>query len=181
MNWRTATLVPALAILMASAECVAQMAEKQDSVPTPSQKEIGLQLRSIQCDGVYFFNASGIAGSIDLDLLQHVPGPRASLGIRAGIETYHAVGSRGETTGPRYVDYNMLLRSTVDTQLLRCDLYAGYTYHTSQQNHSQEGLFKCGIDLKYMLIPHVAGILIKASGGRNYGVIGAGFTVGISR
>jgi hypothetical protein len=181
MNWQTATLVPALAIVMASAECFAQMAEKQDSVLTPPQKEISLQFRSIQCDGVYFFLASGIAGSIDLDLLQHVPGPQATLGIRTGIETYHAVGSGGQTTGPSYVDYNLLLRSTVEVQMLRCDLYAGYTYHTSQQTHSGEGLFKCGIDLKYMLIPRVAGVLIKASGGRNYGVIGAGFTVGISR
>ena len=181
MNWQTAPFVAALAIVMASAEGFAQMAETQDSVLTPSQREMSLQFRSIQCDGVYFFNASGIAGSIDLDLFQHVPGPGSTLGIRAGIETYHAVGSRGQRTGPSYVDYNLLLRSTVEAQPLRCDLYAGYAYHTSQKTYSPEGLFKVGVDLKYMLIPNIAGILLKASGGRHYGVIGAGFTIGFSR
>ena len=181
MNWQTVILVPALVVVMVSAESFAQTAERPDSVLASSQKGFRLQFRSIQCDGVYLFVASGIAGSIDVDLFQHVPGPGASLGVRAGAETYHAVGSRGQTTGPTYIDYNLLLRSTVDTQLLRCDLYAGYTYHTSQNAHSPEGLFKCGIDLKYMLIPKIAGVLIKLSGGRNYGIIGAGFTVGISR
>jgi hypothetical protein len=181
MNWKTATFVPALLFVMASTDGFAQMAETHDSVHSSSQGEFGLQFRSIQCDGVYFFYVSGVAGSIDLDLLQHVPGPQATLGIRAGVETYHTVARTSEATGSSYLDYNLLLRSTVEAELLRYDVYAGYTYHNSQSTHSGEGLFKCGIEIKYMLIPHIAGILFKASGGRRYGVIGAGFTVGISR
>lgn len=117
---------------------------------------------------------------MDIDFVQFRVGRRSSLGIRVGVERFSTGGSGGQTGGSPYLDYNLLLRSTLPGEAFRFDAYVGYTQHTSDhpQFYPAKGLVKYGAEARWKVAPGVFGVLLKANGTNSAGIVGIGLYFG---
>jgi hypothetical protein len=169
-----------LGLLISYQKSYASESVLKDTVQNDHHNKIELQFRSVQADAIIFIFMSGVSGSCDVDILHRIAGGNSSLGLRAGLEQYQSGGAGGSTSGSPFVDYNLLLRSTVYGNYFRWDMYVGYMYHTTVNDriYPSNSLIKYGIEFKWMFVPKICGLLFKASGGKNTGVLGFGFTLG---
>jgi hypothetical protein len=177
------TIIYGFVILSTVQRLFASEPISSDTLDTRSHDTPTLHFRSIQLDATYFIFTSGFAGSIDIDMWRRVGGGKSYIGIRTGIEQYRTGGPGGETLGSPFVDYNLLFRSTVGGESFRWDIYLGYMYHTTSNAsvYHSRSLLKFGTEVKWMLVPKIFGLLVKASGGGNTGTVGIGFTIGIEQ
>jgi hypothetical protein len=174
-------IILGLLISVSSQKLSASGSDSKDTLQNDPRNKVELQFRSLQVDAIVFVFMSGVAGSFDIDILRRIAGGKSSLGLRGGVEQYQSGGPGGATSGSPFIDYNLLLRSTVEGNYFRWDMYVGYMYHTTVDDriYPSSSLLKYGIEFKWMFVPKICGLLAKASGGRNTGVLGIGFTLGI--
>lgn len=156
------------------------LAQDRDTSSVETSIEFAPGLKSIQGDGTVFFFSVSYSGSVDLDFLRLGTTRHPSIGVRAGVEGFHTGGPGGSIGGSPYLDYNGLLRFTLEGTSLRLDGFVGYAYHTSSfpQFYRSEGLVKYGAELRWKIAPHVFGMLIKANGTKSAGIFGVGFYFG---
>ena len=155
-------------------------ANEQDSTAPTPRVVFGPYLRGVQVDGAIFFFSVAYSGSVDVDFLQFKEGRRSTLGIRAGVERFETGGPSGRTGGSPYLDYNVLLRSTLSGESLRFDALLGYVRHTSDfpQYYPARDLVKYGIEVRWKIAPGVFGLLAKANGTKSAGTVGIGLYCG---
>lgn len=156
------------------------VSSEADSTLPISTVEFRPSLRGIQADGTIFLFTLAYSGSVDIDFLRHTTGRYSSLGIRVGVEHFETGGPGGRTGGSPYIDYNLLLRSTLAGEKLRFDAFLGYAYHTSglPQFYPSTGLVKYGAEFRWKIAPGIFGLLLKANGTKSAEVFGVGFYLG---
>ncbi len=166
--------------LSGSLLCMGGIGRANEHDSTVSTAVFGPSLRSVQVDGTIFFFTAAYSGSVDVDFLQFKAGRRSSLGLRAGIEYFETGGVGGRTGGSPYLDYNVLLRSTLSGESLRFDAFLGYTRHTSDlpQYYPAKNLVKYGIELRWKIAPGVFGLLAKVNGTKSAATVGIGLYLG---
>lgn len=155
-------------------------ASEVDSTTSTPTVEFSPSLRGTQVDGTIFLFMLAYSGSVDIDFLRFTTRRESTLGIRVGAERFETGGVSGSTGGSPYLDYNVLLRTTLSGKFLRFDAYLGFAHHTSYypQYYPSENLVKYGAELRWKIAPGVFGLLAKANGTKSAGVIGVGLYLG---
>jgi hypothetical protein len=158
--------------------CELSPASEADSTAPVSTVQFRPGLRSIQVDATIFLFTAAYSGSVDIDFLQ--TGRQSALGIRTGVERFVTGGPGGPSGGSPYLDYNVLVRSTLSGESLRFDAFLGCAYHTSDlsQYYPSMGLVKYGAEFRWKIAPGVFGLLAKANGTKSAGTVGVGLYLG---
>lgn len=154
------------------ANVVLMRAEMNDTTQVlPQAKRSGY--RSFQFDVVTALFINGFSGSVDYDLKR--VSQRTDIGLRGGGEFYSVNGISGGNNDSPYADLFLYFRSSTAGTHIQWDLYAGPAYHTST-NPMKNSIFtlKFGTDIRYYLLPHKFGIILKL----NMGAAGIGITFG---
>jgi hypothetical protein len=140
-----------------------------DTVSRDASTNVPPRFRGIQGDFVTLVFSRGVTLSGDLDLFSFgAPNRKAFFGLRGGLE-YIAHGNPGGSEyGSPYFDYNLLVRATFKRRHARAELYSGYSYRTSLNGgtYPSAGQFKFGVELKWMFVDDMFGLILKLCGAR---------------